>query len=155
MTEFTLSQVLEMAIQREQDAFFFYTDLLNLVTEEAARETLKFVADEEMTHRRFLMDYKNQGPEMGILRSSHPIEYKLSEYIEKPEASPDMTSSEVYLTAAHRELLSHRFYSGLAEIHPQGKLHDMLLKMASEELKHKEKMEYLYSNTAFPQTDGG
>ena len=38
---------------------------------------------------------------------------------------------------------------------PQGDLHTMLLKIASEELKHKEKMEYLYANTAFPQTDGG
>jgi hypothetical protein len=27
--------------------------------------------------------------------------------------------------------------------------------MANEELKHKEKMEYLYTNTAFPQTAGG
>jgi len=32
---------------------------------------------------------------------------------------------------------------------------DLLNKMASEELKHKEKMEYLYTNTAFPQTAGG
>ena len=31
----------------------------------------------------------------------------------------------------------------------------MLQKMANEELKHKEKMEYLYSNTAFTQTSGG
>jgi hypothetical protein len=27
--------------------------------------------------------------------------------------------------------------------------------MANEELKHKEKMEYLYTNTTFPQTSGG
>jgi len=27
--------------------------------------------------------------------------------------------------------------------------------IANEELKHKEKMEYLYANTAFPQTAGG
>jgi len=27
--------------------------------------------------------------------------------------------------------------------------------MAAEELKHKEKMEYLYANTAFTQTAGG
>ncbi len=31
----------------------------------------------------------------------------------------------------------------------------MLLKMANEEMKHKEKVEYLYANTAFPQTQGG
>ena len=155
MSDFTLSQVLDMAIQREQDAYFFYTDLLERVFDEAARETLAFVAEEERKHRRFLVDYKNQGPEKGALRTSHPVEYKLAEYMEKPEPVPEMTSSEVYLTAAHRELSSHRFYTGLAKIHPQGPIHDMLLKMASEELKHKEKMEYLYANTAFPQTDGG
>jgi rubrerythrin len=40
-------------------------------------------------------------------------------------------------------------------MHTDGELNSMLLKMANEELKHKEKMEYLYSNTAFPQTSGG
>ena len=39
--------------------------------------------------------------------------------------------------------------------YPEGDLHEMLVKIANEELKHKEKMEYLYTNTAFPQTDGG
>ena len=28
-------------------------------------------------------------------------------------------------------------------------------KMSLEELRHKEKVEYLYANTAFPQTSGG
>ena len=40
-------------------------------------------------------------------------------------------------------------------LHTDGEARTMLLKMANEELKHKEKMEYLYSNTAFPQTSGG
>jgi hypothetical protein len=31
----------------------------------------------------------------------------------------------------------------------------MLLRMADQELKHKEKVEYLYANTAFTQTAGG
>jgi hypothetical protein len=31
----------------------------------------------------------------------------------------------------------------------------MLLHMAAEELRHKEKMEYLFANTAFTQTAGG
>jgi rubrerythrin len=34
-------------------------------------------------------------------------------------------------------------------------VHEMLSKIANEELKHKERMEYLYANTTFPQTDGG
>jgi hypothetical protein len=31
----------------------------------------------------------------------------------------------------------------------------MLYAFAGEELRHKEKVEYLYCNAAFPQTDGG
>jgi rubrerythrin len=57
--------------------------------------------------------------------------------------------------AAHREARSHQFYAELANQHPAGEVRDMLLKMANEELKHKEKMEYLYTNTTFPQTSGG
>ena len=66
-----------------------------------------------------------------------------------------MHSADVYLVAAHRELRSHRFYTALADQHAAGDAKEMLLKMANEELKHKEKMEYLYANTAFPQTSGG
>jgi rubrerythrin len=66
-----------------------------------------------------------------------------------------MSSQDVYLIASHRESRSHLFYSELAGLHTEGDTKTMLLKMANEELKHKEKMEYLYSNTAFPQTSGG
>ena len=40
-------------------------------------------------------------------------------------------------------------------MHPEGDIRNMLLQMANEELKHKEKVEYLYANTAFVQTAGG
>ena len=67
----------------------------------------------------------------------------------------DPEGQDVYLVAAHRESMSHKFYTELANLHAEGELKTMLLKMANEELKHKEKMEYLYANTAFPQTAGG
>jgi rubrerythrin len=66
-----------------------------------------------------------------------------------------MKIEDLFLIAAHRELRSYNFYSELAQIHSQGDTHEILLKIANEELKHKEKMEYLYANTAFPQTSGG
>ena len=66
-----------------------------------------------------------------------------------------MNSSEVYLVAAHREWNSYIFYKSLAALQPAGEVQEMLLRMANQELKHKEKVEYLYSNTTFPQTAGG
>ena len=66
-----------------------------------------------------------------------------------------MRREDIFLLASHRELKSYKFYTELAELHPRGDTKEMLLKIANEELKHKEKMEYLYANTAFPQTAGG
>ncbi|MDI9569555.1 MAG: hypothetical protein QM278_02275 [Pseudomonadota bacterium] len=59
-----------------------------------------------------------------------------------------------YLTA-ERGQKSHLFYRRLAEIHPPGKARDLLARRANEEFKHKEKMEHLYDNTVFAQTEGG
>jgi rubrerythrin len=75
--------------------------------------------------------------------------------MEKPDIKKNIKSSEVYLIAANRELNAYNFYKSLADSYPAGDVKDLLNKMASEELKHKEKMEYLYTNTAFPQTAGG
>jgi rubrerythrin len=81
--------------------------------------------------------------------------YQIAEHQKEPEIGDSMSSADVYLVASHREARSHKFYTELANLHTDGEARSMLLKMANEELKHKEKMEYLYSNAAFPQTSGG
>jgi rubrerythrin len=151
----TIADVIEMAIQREQDAFFFYTDILEKTDDPALRETLEWMAKEEKKHRRFLVDYRNGSFASGTLSMRQSINYKIAEHMAPPEPGPEMKREEVFLVASHRELNAHQFYSELAGLHPAGEVRDVLLKMAQEELKHKEKMEYLYSNASFPQTDGG
>ena len=76
-------------------------------------------------------------------------------FLKEAEIAKDMRREDVFLVASHRELKSYKFYTELADLHPSGDTKEMLLKIANEELKHKEKMEYLYANTAFPQTAGG
>ena len=89
------------------------------------------------------------------LRLTDAVDYKIAEYLEEPDTSGEMKSADVYLVAAHRELQSYRFYRALADLHPDGEVREMLLRIAGEEMRHKEKVEYLYSNAAFPQTAGG
>jgi len=89
------------------------------------------------------------------LQMNAVIDYEIAQYLEMPDIKKGMEAKDVYLVAAHRELNSYNFYKNLADIHPAGNVKDLLLKMANQELKHKEKVEYLYSNTAFPQTAGG
>jgi len=150
-----LSEVLDIAIQREVAAYDFYMDIYARVEDQSVKDTLEFIAAEEKKHKAFLVNYREGNYGADALRMADVVEYKIAEYLEEPEIQDDMSSQEVYLIASHRESRSHQFYTELAGLHTEGDTKTMLLKMANEELKHKEKMEYLYSNTAFPQTSGG
>ena len=151
----TVSEILEIAIRREEVAYDFYMDIYHKVEDQSVRDTAEFIADEEKKHKAFLVNYRDGKYGADSLRMADVVEYKLAEYLEEPEIAKTSSREEVYLVAAHREARSYQFYTELANMHGDSELKTMLLKMANEELKHKEKMEYLYSNTAFTQTSGG
>lgn len=155
MSETTLGGLIDIAIEREEAAHDFYTKLAEKVDEATVKDTLQFLAKEELKHKEFLRGYRDGtvGPE--TLRMSRVVDYRIAEHLEEPDAERSLDSKDAYLVAAHRELQSYRFYRALADLHPDGRAKELLLKMANEELKHKEKVEYLYANTAFPQTAGG
>ena len=150
-----VSDVLDVAIKREDEAYTFYMDIYNKVADASARHTLEFIAGEEKKHKAFLVKYREGKSGSQGLRMSEVVDYKIAEHLEDPEIDENLKNEEIYLVASHRELRSYEFYTELANLHIEGELKQILLKMANEELKHKEKMEYLYANTAFPQTSGG
>jgi rubrerythrin len=155
MADERLAGIIVTAIKREEEAYAFYTDLIAKVDDPSAKDTLALIAVEEQKHRQFLVDYHNKGCATEAMRMSEVIYYKIAEYQQEPAITINMASQDVFLIAAHRELRSFQFYTDLAQLHSQGDTARVLLAMANEELKHKEKMEYLYANTAFPQTAGG
>jgi len=151
----TIADVIDIAITREEEAYDFYMDIHSKVQDAGVRDTVEFIAGEEKKHKAFLVSYRDGNFGSESLRMADVIDYKVAEYLEEPEISKESGREDVYLIAAHREGRSYQFYSELANMHSDGELKTMLTKMANEELKHKEKMEYLYSNAAFPQTSGG
>ena len=151
----SVSDILEIAIKREEGAYDFYMDIHAKVADPSVKETLEFIAGEETKHKAFLVNYRDGNFGEKALRMSAVVDYKIAEYLEEPQVAENMKPEDVYLVASHREQRSYLFYTELAHLHTEGELREILLKMANEELKHKEKMEYLYTNTAFPQTSGG
>ncbi len=147
--------LINVAIEREEEAHDFYMDLYEKVEDKTAKHALQLLAKEEIKHKEFLEKYRDGELGEDALAFRDVVDYKIAEHLEEPDIEKNMASKEVYLVAAHRELLSYKFYTALADLHRNGEIKDMFLKMANEELKHKEKVEYLYSNTAFPQTAGG
>lgn len=155
MEDKRLLGIIEKAIQREEEAYAFYTDILGQIEEPSTRETIEWIAGEEKKHRKFLIDYRDGKYGPGPMRMTDVVLYKIAEHQEEPDIATDMKREDVFLVASHRELKSYHFYTELAGQEDAAGVRDMLLRIANEELKHKEKMEYLYANTAFPQTAGG
>ena len=155
MKNHTLESVIALAIINEQEAYDSYMDLHRMVSDQTAKDTLKFLAEEEKQHKAYLMKYRDGSFRETGLPLNAPVDYRIAETTPKPEARKDIMTNEVYLIAAGKELDAHNFYKNLAAMHPEGNVRDMLLRMADQELKHKEKVEYLYANTAFTQTAGG
>ena len=156
MLDDKLLEYINIAIAREEDAFRFYSELAGKVAEEAARDTLLWISEEEKKHKAFLVKFRADGVGPEAMRLTDVVYYKIAEHLEEPEVEEDMTRSDIFLVASHRELRSYKFYTAMAALYNEDDaVHVMLSKIANEELKHKERMEYLYANTTFPQTDGG
>jgi rubrerythrin len=151
----SLEAILEKAIRNEEGAFRFYMDLYNTVEDKVAKNTLVFLADEEKKHRDYLIKYRDGVYPEKTMTVSEETTAKIKEFTGKHDIKKNSQPKDIYLVAADRELNAYNFYKKLADIHPSGEVRELLLRIAQEELKHKEKMEYLYDNTAFPQTAGG
>jgi len=151
-----IDRVLRIAIRKEEEARVFYLDLAGKMTAPSSKDALEFLAGEETKHKEFLQEYLDGKIPEGTLPFHEVVDYKIVEHLEEePDESGPLTPQTAFMIAAKNEKSAYEFYKGLSQIHPSGPVQDLLLMMANEELRHKEKMEYLYTNTAFPQTSGG
>jgi rubrerythrin len=150
-----LDSILKKAIDNEEEARQFYLDIARIVTDKMAKDTLTYLASEEKKHKEYLLRYCQESFISNADKVDDETLCKIDEFLKASEVKPDMESKDVYLLAAAKELNSYNLYVGMASLHPEGEIKRMLLQMANEEMKHKEKVEYLYDNTAFVQTSGG
>ena len=153
--QITIRDVLRKAIAKEIEAQRMYRDLRKMVDDEAAQDAFQKLVRQEKGHQTLLEKYLRGDLKKGSLSHTHAVDYKLAEHLEYPQLTSEMQLKDVYLIAANREVASHEFYYQLAQIHPPGETKTLMENLAAQELKHKEKMEFMYSEVAFPQTDGG
>ncbi len=151
----TVKDVLKKAIQQEIESQRLYTNLSQKMTDQAAKDAFEQLSQQEKGHQKLLEQYLRGEIKEGALSSEQVIDYKIAEYLDQPEITFDMKLKDVFLLAANREKTSHEFYLSLAGIHPQGQVRRLLEELAAQELEHKQKVEFLYTEVAFPQTDGG
>jgi rubrerythrin len=143
-----MEAIIKSAITQEELSHDFYKRMAGLVSHQDTKDILEFLAKDELEHKDFLLScFSPQGCTLaGEAQNAH-----LAEMLQAPAINDDMTPKEALVIAMKREEGSHRFYHTLAALQPPGEVQAFLQKMAKVELKHKEKVEYLYNNVAFPE----
>jgi rubrerythrin len=143
-----LEIIVNSAIAQEELSHEFYLRMANLVTHEETRETFQYLAKEELEHKHFLQSCMTP---QGCKLAGQAQNVHLAELLKAPEFREDLSPKEALVIAMKREEGSYRFYQTLAALQPPGEIRAFLEHMAQVELNHKEKMEYLYDNVAFPE----
>lgn len=155
VTQLTLREVLEEAIRKEIMSRFLYIGLRQRMKNRASKDAFQLLAEQEESHQRILEDYLRGKYKEGSLSPGLVVDYKVAECLDQPEISPTMEIKEVFLMAAHREKAAHELYKSLSAIHPNGQVKHLLETLSAQELEHKSRLETIYTEVAFPQTDGG
>ena len=143
-----LEAIIKSAIAQEELSHEFYLRMANLVTHKETKDTFAYLAKEELEHKHFLQSCMTP---QGCKLAGQAQNVHLAELLKAPEFQEELSPKEALVIAMKREEGSYRFYQTLAALQPPGEIRAFLEKMAQVELGHKEKMEYLYDNVAFPE----
>ena len=87
----TLESLIEMAIKNEE-AYASYMELYGIVADKIAKDTLKFLAEEEKQHKAYLLKYRDGSFRDNALPLTIPVDYKIAEQMDKPEIKADVST---------------------------------------------------------------
>lgn len=135
-------EVIAFAIEREIEAFEFYSKAQELAFGDTAKAMFAEFAGEEKRHREILEKVKAEG--VGDYRIKKIPNLKIADYLIDIELKPNSPLSDIIHIAAKREEKSYKLYSDLAADAEDEALKRTFTILATEELKHKNKFEVMY-----------
>lgn len=139
----TVEEILDFAIEQEQEAADFYTALADKASSKATKQTFLQFAGEERGHKAKLVDIKSGKKLLGSADQRIP-DLRIAEYVvsESPGAAVDYQGA--LILAMKKEKAAFRLYSDLASRTEDPAVRDLLLGLAQEEAKHKLRFEIDY-----------
>ena len=147
MTMEKFNDILNYAIDRENEAAEFYKYMQDIVKFENQKELLKEYELMEESHARALKTISEFSIE--AISISQVENLKISDYVVEKQPSPDMTYQDIIIIAMKREEAANRLYSQMANSISEPKIKKLFEKLAEEELKHKLHFEKIYDDEFF------
>jgi rubrerythrin len=131
----TVDEILDYAIDQEQQAADFYTDLAGRAEKAGMKEILMDFAAEEKTHKDRLLAVK--AGERELTPEQEVLDLKISDYLVEVGATEDISYQDALIIAMKRERAAFQLYTDMAAKVPDSHLKEVLEGLAREEAKHK------------------
>jgi len=143
MKEFkNVDAILMFAIEQEQKAVDFYTELAKEAQSEEMKKVFIEFAEEEIKHKQRLIRIREEG--VFTMPKQQIADLKIGDYLVEVKASGKLTYEEALVLAMKREKSAFRLYSNLAERAPNDELKSVFEALAMEESRHKLRFELEY-----------
>ena len=140
----SVDAVLDFAIDNEQGAADFYTELASKMEKPHMREVFEGFAGEEMGHKAKLEAVKKG--KIAKLSKGKVLDLKIGDYLVEQEASASMDYQSALILAMKQEKAAFRLYTDLAASTDDANIRDLFLGLAQEEAKHKLRFEVEYDD---------
>jgi len=138
----TFEQVIEFAIQREEEAIKAYGNMIEIAETPGLKTLLAELQDEERNHKKLLQELTEEKAES--LKAEDVIDLKISDYLVEESPSADMTFQDLLILAAKKEQMAVDLYSGLAQEAKEEEIKKLFEFLVMQEKSHKLKLEKEY-----------
>jgi rubrerythrin len=144
MTLTNVHEILDYAIEREQEAHDLYVDLARRMAREAMKDAFLQFAQEELGHKRKLEAVKTGGT---LAASAGKVtNLKIAEYVVDVEPDEELDYQKALILAMKKEKAAYKLYSDLAEASESAELRELFSALAQEEARHKLRFEREYDD---------
>lgn len=131
----SVNEVLDFAINSEQEAVDFYSELANYASNPEIKKIFLGFVEEEMSHKSKLLKIKEEGTYS--VSEQEVTDLKIADYLVPVKATPDMSYQDALVVVMKKEKAAFKLYSKLAERAPNTELRNVFLMLAQEEANHK------------------
>ena len=145
----SVDEILDFAVEQEEQAYQFYTDLGNSMKRPWMSKIFNDFAKEEMGHKSKLLDIK-QGKRL-VPAEQKVLDLKIADYLVDVDPNAIMDYQQALALAMKKEKKAFKMYIDLAAAVDDENLEGTFLSLAQEEAKHKLRFEIEYDD--FIMTD--
>lgn len=131
----SLEEIIDFAIDNEQQAIDLYTQLASTAVRPAIKEVFQEFTEEEHKHKALLEEFKNE--QRPFKPAATVLDLKISDYIVEDILNNDADYQSVLIYAMKKEKAAFKLYTNLAKQTEDENARSLLLKLAHEEAKHK------------------